>query len=458
MSPSRRRGEARLLLGVPVLLAGALVGLCLSGEAPTVAGRARSPREAGRLAPALTRGPGRTEVEPGPPRAPAGGAPGAAATDGGGHEASAGQDPALDASGAAGDACCGAGQHAEEEAPATTSRGVLLGRVLDPGGIPLAAARVEARSLDGALRAVGQSDADGGFRLDAPAGALVVVARCAGWLDGRSLPVALRAGDAAHVGDVRLALGATLAGRVVDAAGRPVEGARVQVDGERHVVSEADGVFEVTGLPAGETTLVASAAGGLPSEPLRCVVTGPAAGAVRGVELRLRGAPRLRGRVLGPDGRPVAGARVARLGDLDAAIATGADGAFELAGERAGEPLLVTAPGLAAARVDATQPLEVRLAAVLPAPGTTPRLALRRDGAPVPGVALLVAPAGAGDLDGAEARVEVVTSDAAGVVWLAPGAFDLALVDAATAHARLETRSLSADEPSASWELSARTR
>ncbi len=450
MSPSRRRGEARLLLGVPVLLAGALVGLCLSGGATTTAGGSSM------------RGPSRTEVALGLAPAPARGgraSPVAVASEAtGSQQGRADEGPAPDAPGRAEDgrdACCGAGHHDDGDEPLADLTGVLVGRILDPGGIPLAAARVEARSVDGGLRAVGQSDPDGCFRLEVvAAGQLVVVARCTGWLDGRSLPLALRAGDAAHVGDLRLAEGATLAGRVVDSAGRPVGGARVQVDGERHVVSEADGGFEVTGLAAGETTLVASAAGGLPSDPLRCAVSGD----LRGLELRLRGAPRLRGRVVGPDGQPVAGARVARFADLDASVPTGADGAFELAGEREGEPLLVTASGLAAARVDAARDAEVRLLAVTPGPGTTARLALRRDGVPAAGITLLVAPAGAGDLDGGEAQVEVVTSDVSGLVWLAPGAFDLALVDATTAHARLETRSLAASDPDGCWELTDRGR
>ncbi len=447
MSSSRR-----LLLGVPVLLAGALVGLCLSAPEGPVAERPGAVAAGITSARRQASAPARRDEE-------ARGQVGASAGDDEArHSRPSASEPLPPPPSEEGrDVCCGAG-HDDGDGSRAHALGVLLGRVLDPTGCPLASARVEARSVDGASCGVGQSGPDGCFRLEvAAAGELVVVARCTGWLDGRSLPVRLRAGDTAHVGDLRLSEGFTLAGRVVDSGGRTVEGARVALvdgEGERHVVSEADGRFEVAGLAAGETTLVASAPGALPSEPLRC----PVGADLRDLELRLRGAPRLRGRVLGPDGLPVAGARVARFGDLDAAITTGADGAFELEGEREGEPLLVTAPGLAAARVTAAPAgaacdLEVRLVAVAPAPGTTARLALRRGDAPAAGVTLLVVPAGARDLDGDGSRVEVVTSDVAGRVWLAPGALDLALVDASTAHARLETRSLSAAEVEARWEL-----
>ncbi len=445
MSGSRRRGEARLLLGVPVLAAGALVGLCLSGQpggGTTSRSSARSSAHPGgpRLASPLAVSPG---VAPSPADAQPASAPAAPVTS---HDATS---PAEDEDRAG---CCGTGHDAAEPHVAVGGP-ALTGRVLDPFGVALASARVEVRGPDGALRAVASSGPDGRFRLEAlPPGELLVVARCTGWTDGRSLPVTLARTDARDVGDLRLGEGATLSGRVVDAAGRPVAGARVLVSGERHVLSELDGSFEVSGLAPGEVSLVAQAAGRLPSDPLSCAV----AADVRGLELRLREAPRLRGRVLGPDGRALAGARVARFGDLDAAVETDADGAFALEGERAGEPLLVTAPGLAAARVTAGSDLEVRLAAVAPAPGSTARLALRRGDAPAAGVTLLVAPAGAGDADDEErAGVTVVTSDEAGLVWLAPGAFDLALVDAATAHARLDVRSLAASEAAALWELPA---
>jgi hypothetical protein len=134
-----------------------------------------------------------------------------------------------------------------------------------------------------------------------------------------------------------------IAGRVLDAEGEPVAGASVSARREGAVVqalddllvaeSAADGRYSIQGLEAGTYRVTAVAAG------YRIGIAYPvelAGAAVDGVDFRLERGPDLRGVVLDPQGRGVAGAYVlaaaAGTGDpLNAASAeTDINGSFRM--------------------------------------------------------------------------------------------------------------------------------
>ena len=190
-------------------------------------------------------------------------------------------------------------------------------------------------------------------------------------VDVPGAPLALLGGLSLEPGehrvlDVPLERGATLRGLVLDDAGSPVAGAEVRaVAGEdidiraqrraREGTSDAEGRFELAGLPAGEQRLTATAPGFKPAK------AGPlplADGQVHdGLELVLDAGAAVAGRVLLPDGSPAAEAEVelsfdpAALNGLNAASAAegasgtavcDAEGAFRITG-LGGGPFLVRA-------------------------------------------------------------------------------------------------------------------
>jgi hypothetical protein len=163
--------------------------------------------------------------------------------------------------------------------------------------------------------------------------------------------------------------GAQALGRVVDPWGNPVEGARVLANPRRDDViyrdveppettTSKDGSFALKSLAAGAVSLVADARGFERSDPLALDL---AAGDLRrDAILTLRPAPRVHGRVLGPNGAPFAGARVvSTLWYMTALVLTrppvaetvsGPEGAFELPCKRCKDmALLAFAPGYGAA-------------------------------------------------------------------------------------------------------------
>jgi len=212
-----------------------------------------------------------------------------------------------------------------------------FGRVLDSDQRPIAGARVTLRtalasdprtrfraaldleSLDTFEAATG---ADGRFDLGGlPAGRYDLTARSRGWapltVPGLEVPEGSRATD---LGTLVLAHGVALEGAVVDAAGKPVEGAEIRLNeagdpavprfreesGEPAGLSGGDGFFRIEDLRAGSTVDVSVARSGyapgsaqgiqIPTEqPLRIV---------------LQAVGSLSGRVIDPDGKPIAGAYV----------------------------------------------------------------------------------------------------------------------------------------------------
>ena len=135
---------------------------------------------------------------------------------------------------------------------------------------------------------------------------------------------------------------ATLRGSVLDARGAPAAAVRVSLRraGEERVAAEvasdADGRFELKPLTPGRYDLEASGEGA--AEVVRGLWLGP--GRARELAVRFggrRGQVLVQGRVLGPDGAPVAGARVGAVseaaggGIASEVVHSRADGRFALA-------------------------------------------------------------------------------------------------------------------------------
>jgi hypothetical protein len=136
------------------------------------------------------------------------------------------------------------------------------------------------------------------------------------------------------VGEIRARSLGGLRGRVLDVDGRPLRQGRVEVlpRGPAALVG-ADGTFVLADVPAGSARIRASAWD--PSRSATETVAVDAGTVNAGVEVRLRAALPIRGRVLSPFGKPRAGVAVAAIaegvGDEPAArTTTDATGAFDL--------------------------------------------------------------------------------------------------------------------------------
>ncbi len=220
------------------------------------------------------------------------------------------------------------------------------GRVLSPDGSPIAGAKVRA-SLDGSGRswlstaapcqpsdfAERTTDAHGGFSVeDLSPGAVSL------WVMAEGHPkevLNVEAGASSAPGvstsplTVTLRPGAVLAGRILDPAGRPVSGAAISDDSNIHghprALSGPDGTYRLAGVAAGARSIGVSH----PDHEHMSKTLRIAPGENR-FDAKLARIPRypIRGRVLSPDGQPVAGARVVSNGKV--AAATAADGSFVL--------------------------------------------------------------------------------------------------------------------------------
>ncbi|HEX6274132.1 MAG TPA: carboxypeptidase regulatory-like domain-containing protein [Polyangiaceae bacterium] len=185
------------------------------------------------------------------------------------------------------------------------------GKVTDPGGAPVAGAEV--RSIDGDGGAV-VTGPDGDFAIECSLGGALEASH-ARFAPGRATcdrsarlgrPVALRLGELKAA-----AVRESIAGRVVDASGRGIEGALVVAerrDGSRSAptatesVSRSDGNFSLEALEAGAYD-VSATAGGLAKAVANGVRTGE-----RQLELRLVAGGRLRGLARErASGRPIVG-------------------------------------------------------------------------------------------------------------------------------------------------------
>lgn len=265
----------------------------------------------------------------------------------------------------------------------------LSGRVVGPGGEPVARARVGTHPSGASpddtfpvlLRArpcpwssplqQEETDTDGRFTLEPlPAGTYGLWAVAEGYLrakqDGHEVEPGRESAEATLVLD----RGALVAGRVLTAEGAPVAGAGVHVSGSDAYPegkTDGDGVYRISGAEPGERSVVARhprfGDGGLTVE-IR-----PGENRVD-LTLEPRNERKLSGRVVGPDGEPVQGARVEIQNNPfeHASAYTLQDGSFTLSTRGADHfELLATKPGYSPARLDdwsvagAGEGLELRL-------------------------------------------------------------------------------------------------
>ncbi|MEK7866500.1 MAG: carboxypeptidase-like regulatory domain-containing protein [Planctomycetota bacterium] len=196
--------------------------------------------------------------------------------------------------------------------------GKIRGTVFDAAGKPLREASIVARELieahgSGAPREA-VADADGRFEFAfLAAGRFELVAASEGWEPSRS-EVEVKAGKPTETEGTIFRLAPVkwgrIRGRVVDADGKPVDGASLRVlAGESRVVKEpgADGEFDVE-VPPGRVVLAADAPGFAMVVREDVVV---AKGGEESVEIRLgTGSGVVEGRILLGTGEPAAGALV----------------------------------------------------------------------------------------------------------------------------------------------------
>jgi protocatechuate 3,4-dioxygenase beta subunit len=248
----------------------------------------------------------------------------------------------------------------------------ITGRVLDPKGSPVAGAVIVAQAEDTSLASgeeeapSGQatSDAAGNFRVEPlDPGPYTVVARQEGFAPAE------RAHVPAGIRDLVLALteSARLEGSVRDTDGRPIPAFTINLWRRKgplglelvHSGARFDpaGRFEISGLPAGEVRVTATAPGFAESKVVELVLQAAPAPAAN-VDFTLSAGARLTGRVLERGTkRPLSGALVTVEGWPGAAAAgsaspnrlnavTDAAGRFQIPGVRAGKAsLLVSAQG-----------------------------------------------------------------------------------------------------------------
>lgn len=217
----------------------------------------------------------------------------------------------------------------------------IAGRVADPTGAPVAGAQIRAwlsgespdrpvsirpcRLLD----ASAETDAEGRFSLEAlPPGWWTVRAEAPGWLSAETERRQILAGAGLEGMEIVLGEGAVLAGRVLAPDGGPLAGAEVRAYSEQsdpRTTTAGDGIYHLAGVEPGERTVEATH----PDHEFASRTVEIASGDNR-LDLQLGASRRseIRGRVLGPDGRPLAGARVVTPASSSAYSA--ADGSFVL--------------------------------------------------------------------------------------------------------------------------------
>ncbi len=199
-------------------------------------------------------------------------------------------------------------------------RGVRVeGRVVDAGSRPVAGATVTARVVKRFLGRSGRnvatcsSDADGRFVFEALRQAESWRLEAATSTE-RSAPLAdLRLGASEQVRGLVLKLlpTARLAGRVVDAGGRPQGGARVEFEEEQaDTLTDRDGRFEFRNLYAGEHTLNARPGDGFGGTKVTRTVTLEPGEDRRDVRIEVEATLSVRGTAVDRDGAPLAGVTV----------------------------------------------------------------------------------------------------------------------------------------------------
>lgn len=240
----------------------------------------------------------------------------------------------------------------------------VTGIVTDESGRPVARATIVAKT-DRTTFGPPDTDTSGRFEIPAPLGTTMTLTVSAEGFQALDAGTA-SPGDPEHV--VVLHRAACLVGTVVDGdGGTPV---RRFFAGGHEVVSDA-GRFRYCGLERG-AKLVRLWAPGYSWLDIGPYGAAPGDEVDAGVQRLVRGAT-VRGRVLDPSGRPVAGVRVAamRVEDRDSGIVTpdredpegysGADGSYEIHHLSEGAWRVAAQPGANGFRADRTDPsVEIR--------------------------------------------------------------------------------------------------
>ncbi len=213
----------------------------------------------------------------------------------------------------------------------------LAGTVLTPDGLPATGAQVSLEMDDtsgGFGRMLGAlfptpdprlTDAQGHYEIPGPAPGQKarVVARAPGYLDGKTESLACAAGETKTGVDVKLRVGATLAGKVRDDQGLPIEGALVRwtaiaEDGNdwairwrlrsaTPTITDGKGEFRITNVETGALVVQVTAERHLPWST-KDVKAEEAKSADLDVRLKLGAV--ISGQVVGADNKPVASATV----------------------------------------------------------------------------------------------------------------------------------------------------
>ena len=186
--------------------------------------------------------------------------------------------------------------------------GTIVGRVTAEGRPVSEASVMLGAPMRGPMMARNQTttDAQGEFRFNVAAGDYNVMVNKRGFATGRK-SVEVAQADESRV-EIELQRGHDVRGRVVDAEGRPVPGARVASRGRSGpppVQSDADGNFELTGLAEGTHTIAAEKNGYIPG-----VAENVNAASAQNITLTLNQGGTITGRVIGLSERELAAVRV----------------------------------------------------------------------------------------------------------------------------------------------------
>ncbi len=212
----------------------------------------------------------------------------------------------------------------------------VRGRVLDPDGAPVAGAQVSVQAADlprmfGPLAAMLRgvepklSKADGTFEIPGPPPGqkAKIVARAAGWLDGSGDEFTAAVGQDVEGVEVRLRRGAVVEGVVRDTEGKPLPAALVRwIPGDdanpwstrwtlgraTPVSTDANGRFRAESVEPGKLIVQVKHPRHLSVSRSDVVVED---GKSTTLDFQLAAGASITGTVLGPDGRPRAGGRVA---------------------------------------------------------------------------------------------------------------------------------------------------
>lgn len=197
-------------------------------------------------------------------------------------------------------------------------------RLVDEQGNAISGSSLSAlktqRFGDGDLLSEGQSDTHGNIRLEVPSDIpLNLRSRGDFWAPQSFELAALQPGEELDLGALTMASADTLTGRVVDPNGKPVPNASIDlvesgssiISGSsvnRKATTDARGVYQIGGVPAGIYRLNAISKGFSPAMADPVVVNGR--GETQDVPLQLGSGRTVTGVVLDADNRPIEGATV----------------------------------------------------------------------------------------------------------------------------------------------------